>query len=436
VTVSRRALRVVMASLMVAGVMNPATAARETCADFHGAVYLRNFAGGPPVNDVPSTFYSGVEGQSAVATVSPMPGCGDIDQSGPSTASYRTEDLTGSAGQDYTHVEGTTQPMCDDIDSWDQFCGGVPRSRPINLALSSDGAADSLSVETFRLRLTAGSRGISGGHPNPVPVYVIDANGTARASLEPGASTKVYTHIEAGRIRLPVFLAGTSPPSSVGFKIEGEGASPATAGTDFTCTPACSGGNGSLAIGSSRMEFVQVNFTRDEIVEGNERIRLSITSPAVATGEPASTVIEIDDLSTDKMPPVSRFIQPKNGVNYKWRDIRLREVRTSATDEGGPNIGKVEVAFQKKLTNGRCSWWTGTKFGTAGNNCGTKRWLAMKYRPTSDFYFVKIDPLPATIGTKIKNYSAWTRATDSAQNLETAFARWRNLITFEVRRKG
>ena len=65
VTVSRRALRVVMASLMVAGITTPATAASEACFDFHGAVYLRNFAGGPPVNDVPSTFYSGVEGQSA-----------------------------------------------------------------------------------------------------------------------------------------------------------------------------------------------------------------------------------------------------------------------------------------------------------------------------------------------------------------------------------
>ncbi len=59
----------------------------------------------------------------------------------------------------------------------------------------------------------------------------------------------------------------------------------------------------------------------------------------------------------------------------------------------------------------------------------------MKYRPTSDFYFLRLDPLGATIGTKIKNYSAWTRATDSAQNLETAFARGRNLITFEVRRR-
>ena len=434
---SGRAVRAVMASLMVAGVMAPATAATsdEACVGFHGAVYLRNFAGGPPVNDVPSTFYFGVEGQPAVATVSPMAGCGDIDEGGSSTASYRTENATAIAGQDYTHVEGTTQPMCDDIDSWDQYCGGVPRSRPINLPLAADGVADDLAVETFRLRLTGGSRGISGGHPNPVPVYPIDANGSARASLEPGANSKVYTHIEAGRIRLPIFLAGANPPSSVAFKIEGDGASPATPGADFTCAPACPGGAGSLPIGSSRMEFVQVNFIRDEVVEGTERMRLSITSPAVAPGEPASTVVEITDLSKDESPPVSRFLHPRNGVKYKWRDHRIRELKTSALDQGTPNIGKVEVAFRKELARRKCAWWTGTKFGAAGRNCARKRWVPMKHRPTADLHFLKIEPLAASIGTKIRSYSAWTRATDSAGNLETTFTRGRNLSTFEVKKK-
>jgi len=69
---SRGALRALVASLMVAGVMAPATAiSGETCIGFHGAVYLKDFAGGPPVNDVPSTFYSGVKGQSAVARNEP-----------------------------------------------------------------------------------------------------------------------------------------------------------------------------------------------------------------------------------------------------------------------------------------------------------------------------------------------------------------------------
>jgi len=183
------------------------------------------------------------------------------------------------------------------------------------------------------------------------------------------------------------------------------------------------------------MEFVQVNFIRDEVVEGTERMRLSITSPAVAPGEPASTVIDITDLSKDQSPPVSRFLHPKNGVTYKWRDIRLRELKTSATDQGTPNIGKVEIAFRKELVGGKCAWWNGTKFGAVRRNCATKRWLSMKYRPAGDLYFLSIDTLAPSVGTKIKRYSAWTRATDSAGNLETTLTRGRNVSTFEVKKK-
>jgi hypothetical protein len=175
---------------------------------------------------------------------------------------------------------------------------------------------------------------------------------------------------------------------------------------------------------------------RDDHVEGNERIRLSITSPAVASGEPASTVIEIDDLSKDGLPPVSRFLQPKNGVIYRWRDERLAELKSSATDEGVKSIGKVEIALQRKLTNGKCAWHNGTKFGAAGSNCGTKKWLPMTYRPTADLYFIKMETLASSVKTKVKNYSAWTRATDAVGNIETTFTRGRNLSTFEVKRRG
>ena len=365
-----------------------------------------------------------------------MAGCGDINEGGSSTATYRTENSTATAGVDYTHVQETSQPMCDDIDSWAQYCGGVPRSRPINVPLTADGVADDLAVETLLLRLTSGSLGIAGGHPNPVPVYVIDTNGPARASLEPGAGSKVYTHIEAGRIRFPVFLAGTNPPSSVAFRIEGEGSRPATPGADFTCTPSCPGGVGSLSVGSSRMSFVQVNFTSDNDVEGTERLGLSITTPAVSPGEPASTSVDITDLSKDELPPVSRFLQPKNGVSYKWRDKRLAELKTSATDEGVKTIERVEVALQKKLTNGKCAWWSGTKFGATGKNCKTKRWLPMKHWPTAGIYFLKLGTLASSVKTKTKNYSAWTRAADSVGNIENTFTRGRNLSTFEVKRKG
>jgi hypothetical protein len=426
-----------MAGLTVAGVMAPATPAMpgDACMSFHGEVFLKDFAGGPPVNDVPGTFYVGVEGQSFAATVAPMPGCGDINEGGSSTASYTTENVTASAGPDYTHTQGTTDPMCDDIDSWEQYCEGVPRSRAIDVPLLADGTEDDLSVETFLIRLTSGSRGISRGHPNPVPAYVIDADGPARASLEPGASTKVYPHIEAGRIRLPVFLAGANPPSSVGFTVLGEGSNAGSPGDDFTCTPVCPGGIGNLSIDASATNFVQINFNRDEEFEGVEHVRLSITGPAVAPGEPESTVIEILDLNKDETAPMTRFLQPKNGVKYKWRDKRLRELKAKANDDGVGTIAKVEVALQKRMRNGKCASWKGTKFGAAGKNCGAKKWLPMTHRPAADLYFLKLKPLAATVGTKIKNYTAWTRATDSVGNMESTFTRVRNLSTFHIKKK-
>ncbi len=47
---------------------------------------------------------------------------------------------------------------------------------------------------------------------------------------------------------------------------------------------------------------------------------------------------------------------------------------------------------------------------------------------------LNLKPLAAT-GAKIRNYTAWTRATDSVGNIETTFNRGRNLSTFQVRKK-
>lgn len=79
----------------------------------------------------------------------------------------------------------------------------------------------------------------------------------------------------------------------MGFTVLGEGSNPASSGEDLSCTPACPSGTGNLPVDATRMNFVQINFNRDEEFQGIERVRLSITGPVVAPGEPASTVIEI-----------------------------------------------------------------------------------------------------------------------------------------------
>jgi hypothetical protein len=59
----------------------------------------------------------------------------------------------------------------------------------------------------------------------------------------------------------------------------------------------------------------------------------------------------------------------------------------------------------------------------------------MKFSRTGDLFFIRPGRLSPSIGTKIKNYRAWTRAEDGAGNLETSFQVGRNLSTFEVRRR-
>ena len=147
-----------------------------------------------------------------------------------------------------------------------------------------------------------------------------------------------------------------------------------------------------------------------------------------------STVVDTLDLSVDESPPVSRLLAPKNGVKYKWRDKRIKQLKTSV-GEGADTIARVQVALQKKVAGGKCAWWNGTKFVKLGRNCATKKWLPMAHQPDGDLYFLKIKPLAPTIGTRTKNYTAWTRATDTAENLENTFNRGRNLSTFQVKKK-
>jgi hypothetical protein len=418
----------VMATVMVPTLAQPAIA----CASFHGAVYFRDLAGGPPINDVPTVFYAAAEGSVAPARVSPMPGCGDVGQGGTFRAVYQTNEGTASSA-DFTPIPpGTTsEPMCDDIDSWEQWCGGVPRWRDVPIPTTADGTQDSLAVETFQIQLTDGiDAGVSTTHQNPVPVYIVDADGPPRSTLEPGAGSTVFEHVEAGRIRMPVFLAGPSP-TSVGFSVAPEGPTGAAPGEDFTCTPDCPGGNGSLSVGPARFGFIQINFVKDDRAEPNERIRLTLTSRSPV--EETSTVIEIIDLSNDRSAPVSRFHHPKQGLKYTRGDYRIREMHTFTGDVGVAGVDRVQIALRMKKDGGACGWWRGARFRSG--ECEDMRWLPMKYDATGELYFYRIKALKSTVGTAIKNYTAWTRATDHAGNVESSFQRGRNLSTFKVRRR-
>jgi hypothetical protein len=110
----------------------------------------------------------------------------------------------------------------------------------------------------------------------------------------------VYTVNEnAGKITVPVNLAGsTELPVSINYAVTGGNA---TNSTDYT------GGSGILSFnpGTATASF-DVNILNDTLVEGNESIVLSLSSPKNSmTGPTATTTITIIDDDSSPLPTIN-----------------------------------------------------------------------------------------------------------------------------------
>ena len=90
----------------------------------------------------------------------------------------------------------------------------------------------------------------------------------------------------------------------------------------------------------------------------------------------------------------------------------------------------VEVALQKKLVNGRCAWWTG-RGGFKKGSCTSKSWV--RRQPSDEVVSYKIgDPLQRSKGTKVKNYTVFSRGIDKVGNIQRGFDLGQNKNRFEV----
>jgi uncharacterized repeat protein (TIGR02543 family) len=141
----------------------------------------------------------------------------------------------------------------------------------------------------------------------------------------------------------------------------------------------------------------------------------------------------------DKTAPTSDFHHPNQGTTYDYdvdsSGFKIREVHVFTHDAGvgvgSADGGQVRIALRKRKTNGTCEWWNGSGF-TAGP-CAAKVWHQMtEYDFEAHFYLYNFPELPSSVGTAIRNYTAYCLATDSAGNAETAFVAGRNNNTFEV----
>jgi hypothetical protein len=128
----------------------------------------------------------------------------------------------------------------------------------------------------------------------------------------------------------------------------------------------------------------------------------------------------------DNEAPVSRIVKPADSVVYK--SSRLTEYTVRVSDDS--EIANVEIALRMAKTGGGCAWYNGSRF--VSRPCAKKLFFS-DFADDLDIYAFDGPKLKSSIGTKIKHYVLFARATDSLGNTETEFERTRNSNLFEIK---
>jgi hypothetical protein len=401
------------ALLTGADVASPATA----CASTHSDTVLSNFAGG---NAAPH-FYLNTEGQPVHPRfLITIHGCTSQE---PVRMNWDTVPDTATAG-DFVDSQGPSDNINTGPCPSDQDCF---ESHTVNVQLQNDALAEPVSE---RLRFVASTSSGRLYEPRTVPIHIVDLDGTPnRVGFAQPLPALPYEQFEFERTaRIPVLRAGpTTSAMTVNFALAGTGTEPAES-SDFS--PA----NGQVAFGSGqRLAWLTFSIAND--ADGQpETISARLTSASSGSVDPTQDQVNfrIRDAASDNRPPESRFHHPRHRLKYAYNDYRIREMHTFfKSDPSG--VKRAWLALRLQRIGGRCAWYNGSRF--VPGRCGAKRWLAMKFFRQANLFAYRVEALQPSIGTKIRNYRAWTRTQDGAGNMERTFQRGRNLSTFEVRRR-
>lgn len=355
---------------------------------------------------------------------------------------FDTQDATATAPSDYQAVAGETGFLCDNSH------GDCPaRSSPEKQVVLpiTDGTGAEAAVESFWFRITGTTRVDTGqpigvAEPSSAPVHVIDDDGADRFSLEPtmaGGVGVAYPRSESfSSLRIPVFRAGpANSPSEIAYEVTPSGTNPATPDLDYQVAA-----SGSIPFAAGeRIKTLAITIVNDDIVEDPEtfEVVLADTQPL----DPNRTTVTIVDNDLDTIAPKSWFHHPRHRLKYQYGDYRLREMHVFFRDEGGSEVVRVQMALRKRLLDGSCRWFVGGSWPRG--QCNAKRWMEMKL--DFDLYLKRFpNPLTPSVGTNIRNYTAWCKATDGAGNVQTTFLHDRtgtsargdgNWSTFEVKQR-
>lgn len=399
-----------MAILMAVGVVLPTAAADAACATGH----VRFKLSGLDSTAAADPFYLAVE-----------PSAGAVDKR--FTIEAHGDVCYRDVSVDYAAVAGTASSADFDAKRDTATMRFGDHTAPpfhVDVPIKSDGATDAV-VESVNVGLSNPQNG-GLGSPTAAPMFIVDVDGaTSRVALD----GRAFERREGdGAIHIPVFRAGpTTSSTTVSYSLEGSGSDPAET-SDFSDA---TGGTVTFT-GSDRMEMIGIALTRDNEVESSEALTVRLTAAtADTTIAPAQeTTVTIHD-GAEGLAPTSRLHHPRQGLRYKRDDYRLREMHIFTADQGGSSVVRAELALRRNMKGGRCAWWNGKRF--RGGACGDERWISLpSFEP--DFFYHRIGSIRPSMGTKIKNYTAFSRAVDGAGNVESAFEKGRNANTFEVKR--
>jgi hypothetical protein len=174
---------------------------------------------------------------------------------------------------------------------------------------------------------------------------------------------------------------------------------------------------------------INIGIVNDKIGEGPENVVVTLNG---TVDGPASTTVTILD-NEESVKPTSRFHHPRHKWRYKKSDYRIREFHVFTQDNaGGAGVVAAEIALRRNLKNGKCAWRT--KSGWKTQDCQNREWLPTKYDDVGELFYLRVKQLKSSVGTKIKNYTAFSRAIDGAENVENDFVKKRNDNTFEIKR--
>jgi hypothetical protein len=415
---SRLAVALALALVVPAGshLIRPAVAA--ACAPTSIVASLDEYVG-----SAATAFFWAAEGQTK--NVSILRGGHDCLRTR-AEVSYQATKVTADAGLDHNLPSTETWTDLGEPPA-PSAPNEISHTRVPVTAASDDSVEDAVEISTFKLLNTRapGDASFRLIDPTQASVFIVDTDGGTRFRL----SHSSYSQNEGVTgASIPVIRAGPATETeTIGYTIKPSETNPATPDDDYT---APAGGVLSFAA-NERVKTIPVTVINDGIREPTESFVVSLTGTQLAPEEPTSATFSILD-NEESIPPTSKFHHPKHKTRYDYDSRKgwyLREIHVFTSDQGS-GVVRTQMALRKKMQSGKCSWWAGSRFER--RPCAQKKWLRMK--GDFDFYFYRIKELKPTVGTNIKNYTAFSRAVDGAGNVENTFKKGRNANTFTIAR--